>query len=407
MRHFKLCIRSGSSSDELNEVLNLHRQFQEVEIEIPEENCEQLEKIAAVKGTRVAKLVIHTTHYGKDDSVLKILKGFPLVREVHVNSEKLWSLIGVESSGNRGSSEKISLPFLKQIHFLNTCHDILGNIEAPHLESMELTSTSNIMMKLGGFLMTCPELKSLIFKNDLNYLPLFEHRGNWPFNLKVLEVSNDGNAPMDGLENILQKFSDLEVLTVSCGMISDVMFPEPQDVPFRLTKLSFSLWSPYIGSVINDNYCAFLETQKESLKEIESISLFRETVELDSEFLVLFTRMKNLQKLTFDVKNPFPKAESFYENLEPMPKVTELRFTNISKRHIRLVPRNENFLKMMLSLFPNLEVFEDCDFTPNSSLPVSFIALHNPKLKVLSINNLKTYSSETKFQLKELKFKTF
>ena len=399
MQHFKLKIKATNLS---SDVLSLQRKFQDVELEIGE-NYEFVEKISLKHGNKVTKLTCHlisTADYtpNKSTSLLRILKNFPLLSELHLQKFGLFE-----------DTRTISFPHLRTLKIADSSLELLQILSIPNLESFELSSTICAKDYMKPFLQSCPKLETLIFRNDRNYLKIFDDCENLPFNLKVLEVTNDRNAHMDGLENILSKFSNLKVLIFSCGMIGAVLFPEPTNIPFRLSKIEHTVWLPYIGQINNDNYCSFLRTQKDSLKEISSVFLFPDSVEVDAEYLILFTEMRVLEKLSFDLKNPFPKNEQFYQDLQPLPNVKELRFTNIKKtvRHGKgFQCRHGLFLEKMLPLFPNLEIFE-C-FHSVKSLPnlMTVLAKNNPKLKSLSLSSVKNYEPENKFNLlEEFRFK--
>lgn len=391
MQHFKLNLKAGILSSDIR------RKYQEVELEI-EENCEFIEEISLQHGRKVTKLTCHAalTFASKRSSscLLRILRNFPLLSELHLHKLNIVF----------EKTQRISFPHLKTLKIADSSLDLLNVLSSPSLESFELSSTSCENDDIKTFLQCCPQLETLIFRNDGNYFKIFNNCENLPFNLRVLEVTNDGNAHMDGLEDILSKFSNLKVLIISCGMIGNVMFPEPKNIPFRLTKLDHTLWSPYIGQIINENYCAFLRTQKDNLKEVSTVSLFPDTVEIDDEYLVLFTEMKVLEKLSFDLKNSFPKNEQFYQDLQPIPTVKELRFTHIKKsvRHGRgFESRHRLFLRKVLPLFPNLELFE-C-FYPLKAFPdlMTILSKNNPKLKSLSLWCVKNYEPENKFNFLE------
>jgi hypothetical protein len=378
MKHFRLRIKDESiSKATFGDLLSLQRVFQEADIFISKENYQFMEQISLHHGSKVTKLLIRSEEFDVGGSFLNILKNFPLLTELQFTNFYLQKYFY--------KAPRTLLPNLKILKFDSSCHDLLVGLDAPQLEYLELFDTDSNFYCLNSFLETCPNLETLVFRDDISYLPIFREPKKLPLNLKVFEVSNRAEASMQGLEDFLEKFSSLEVLKISCGMDSDIMFPEPPNIPFRLTKLDQEIWSPYVGEIINDNYCAFLETQKETLKEIRSIYLFPSSVEIDSEYLVLFTRMKSLEKLTFDVKNPFPKSDEFYQNLQPILTVKELRFTNIEKKTIEFEIKLTKFLRNMLPLFPNLELFE-CVY-PVDDIPylATFLAQNNPKLKTVSL----------------------
>lgn len=398
MKHFRLNIKADDSSeDNLAEVMSLQRKFQEMQIEMSRENCKLLEKVASHHGSTIVKLTCSSSCFNARNSFSSILANVPNIVELHLSQLSLHMHLFLSHQN------KMKLSSLKELKINFSTNAFLENISAPQLETLEITSsTGNSVEK---FLTTCTKLQTLIFRNDLNYLRMFQSKKEIPFNLKVLEITNDEDARMDGLEHFVQKFSNLEVLSVSTGMVGPVYLPNPPNVHCKLTKLDFTIWWTQYGHVTNDNYVRFLESQANNLKEMKSSELFCDLVELDEEYFTIFTRMKCLEKLTFDRKNPFPRYQEFYNELQPNETIKELRFTKLDKVIEELEAKQDIFLRGILPKLPNLEVFEAPhrvnfpDFLP-------YLSTNNPKLTTLSLWTLENYQAEVKFRfLKTLNLK--
>lgn len=386
MKYYRLNITPDNALSTFDEIMTLQRQFNQIEIEIAEESYENSLKILFYHGSKVVKLVLSSTDRYEGVNFTDIVTNMHRLEELLIREVDLVSC------------RSITLPHLKKMVNSDTTHLFLKHLVAPNLESLELSSTDvEHREHLSHFLKFCPKLKTLVFKNEVNHLPELA-KENLPFNLQTLKILDNQKGDMESLESILSKFSDLQVLIISTKMTGNVMFPEPENTPFSLTRLEFDLWSPSVGTIINDNYTAFLRTQSNSLKELKSVSIFPNTVELDSEYLTLFTQMKVLEKITFDRKNPFPKEQDFYDRIEPITNVKELHFVNFNKLEIKFRSNQETFLRGILPKLPDLEVFEASDQVENFPDLIRFLSVHNPKLKLLSLWTLENYEPTIRFQ---------
>jgi hypothetical protein len=128
--------------------MSLQRKFQEMELEICEENCKLLEDISLHHGIKVLKLTITSTEFEASESFSTILRNFPNLEELKIDQNKL--------TGNFTNAPKVQLLKLQKLQILDSSHDFLQNLHAPKLKSLSLIRTNFSNLCLIDFLTICP-----------------------------------------------------------------------------------------------------------------------------------------------------------------------------------------------------------------------------------------------------------
>lgn len=157
---------------------------------------------------------------------------------------------------------------------------------------------------------------------------------------------------------------------------------------FKLKRFKCLVFSPdYDTGDVYMNFATFLESQALSLKELELNYV------LPSITQIIFTKLKILEKLRLNSVS-LPGRNEFYNQFKTMSRLKELTLHDAITSDIAVTE--------ILAKCPNLETL-NAQHDPMMHIPnlLSFIAVHNPKIKCLSLDYLLVAVPS---QFKHLKF---
>lgn len=133
--------------------------------------------------------------------------------------------------------------------------------------------------------------------------------------------------------------------------------------------------SNFLQFQVDDNFIAFLESQSGTIEDLEFEYASREILE------TIFTKLIHLKRLKLNA-NTLPIDKEFYDQMTPFDFLTEF--------HVDDRIPNEDAARGMFINYPNLQMLNvNCDPHGIISNILPFIAVNNPRLKVLSIDTMK------------------
>lgn len=331
--------------DKFDEIMSLKRNFQSIDVNCDDSRAwnaiELFIELTAHHGSQIRSLTLHKADFKHSKDFCTILKNVPMLEHLEI------------------SRTKFSLPESEK-------NNKVRSVPLKHLKSIKVVYSSWVLFKY-----------------------FMGSKITQEFSL-VLSTAQVRKSERENLVSFLEISNTLKSFEMDREAYERIFeFDFTRSFPFNLKKFKF--FSYTFKSEVNqvdENFINFLASQASSLEELSLEFSSREILQ------TIFTRLEKLTKLTLN-SNSLPTDKEFYDQLIPLENLKEIYADD-------RIP-NEIAAMGLLGNCPNLEVLKvDCDPHEVISNILPFIAVENPKLRIMHIDTLKVHHNpEVEFKYLE------
>lgn len=315
--------------DKFDEIISLDRNFQSIDVNADETHAhsavELFVDISSHHGNQIRSLTLHKAVFKHSNDFCEILRNLPNLEFLEVSRTKF----DLDKSEIKCPSQTVALAHLKTVKVVYSSWVFLQFLAGSKITSLIMTTAQ-------------------VRKHEREVL------------IHFLEDSD--------------KLTFIEIGREAFEIIFEFKFEN--DFPFYLRKIKFFSYTfKSEFNQVDDNFIIFLESQSQTVEDLEFEYASREILE------TIFTKLVHLKRLKLNA-NTLPLDKEFYDQMTP--------FDNLREFHADDRIPNEDAARGMFINYPNLEMMSvNCDPHGIISNILPFIASNNPKLRFMSVDTMK------------------